>query len=236
MAGWENGVNSAEFVKVHETLGADQVTDGVCYASVTYEGIKNLSLSLWYYHYSDIANVFYAEIGYEYKLFDNTLMTLGLQYDSSQESGDALLGKQDAQTYGISVETTFENAGITVLAAYNEDHGDTGAMGLSLGGGAFFTSMEDQTLDALGTAGNAWIIGAGYDFEHIGINGLVFGLAYGDFKAEDASRYHATEVDTILEYAWNEKVAATAAFTSVKHKISSLEDYTQLRVIANYNF
>lgn len=236
MAGWENGVDSGEFVKISETLETDKSIDGVYYAAVAYEGVKDLSLSLWYYNYNDIANVIYAEIGYEHKVFENTMMTLGLQFDGSQETGAALLGKQDAQTYGISIETSFEDLGITVLAAYNQDNGDTGAMGLSLGGGAFFTSMEDQTLDALGTSGSAWVIGAGYDFNNIGIDGLIFGLAYGNFEADDATLYHASEVDAILEYQWDEKISATAAYTSIEHKVAHFQDYSQLRIMANYNF
>ena len=236
MAGWENGVNSQEFVNIGETLEAGQDIDGVYYAAVIYEGIKDLSLNLWYYHYNDIANVIYAEMGYSHELSTNTTLTLGLQYDGSHESGAALLGKQDAQTYGISAETTFEDLGITVLAAYNQDNGDTGAMGLSLGGGAFFTSMEDQTLDALGTSGSAWVIGAGYNFENMGIDGLVFGMAYGNFEADNAALYHANETDAILEYQWDEKISATAAYTSVEHKVAHFQDYSQLRIIANYNF
>ncbi len=64
MAGWENGVNAAKFVNVGKTLGTQNI-DGVFYASTSYDGIKDLSLSLWYYHYTDIANVLYAEAGYE---------------------------------------------------------------------------------------------------------------------------------------------------------------------------
>ena len=236
MAGWENSVNSAKFVDVGETLGAGNKSDGVYYAAASYEGFKNLSLSLWYYHYSDIAHVLYVEMGYAHRLNEEATLTFGLQYDGSQETGVALLGAQDAQTFGISMETTFEDLGITVLAAYNQDNGDTGAMGISLGGGALFTSMEDQTLDALGTAGNAWVIGAGYNFEKVGIAGLTFGVAYGHFKAEDDSLYHAREVDAILEYMWNDKISATAAYSSIESKVSHFEDHRQLRILANYNF
>jgi len=236
MAGWENGVNSADFVDVGETLGLSQKIDGIYYASASYEGINDLSLSLWYYHYSDIANVLYAELGYTQQLSTYSTLTLGLQYDGSSKSGAALLGQQDAQTFGISLEVNFEDIGITILTAYNQDSGDTGAMGLSLGGGAFFTSMEDQTLDALGTSGSAWIIGAGYSFEKVGLDGLAFGVAYGNFEADDVSTYHTRETNAILEYEWNDKVSATAAFTSIENKVAHLQDYTQLRIIANYNF
>ncbi len=236
MAGWENGVDSSKFVNVHETLGTTNDTDGIYYASASYEGIKDLSLSLWYYNYNDIANVIYAEAGYSYTFTKETTLTLGLQYDGSKETGAALLGKQDANTYGISMELTSEEIGVHILAAYNQDSGETGAMGLSLGGGAFFTSMEDQTLDALGASGKAWMIGAGYHFEAIGIEGLNTGIAYGNFKADDASLYESNEIDIVIDYSWSEKFSVTAAFASVAFKMNGMEDYDQFRVITNYNF
>jgi len=235
MAGWENGVNSPDFVDVGETLGVNKI-DGIYYASASYEGIKDLSLSLWYYHYSDIADVVYVEAGYSYTLSKNTTFTLGLQYDGSHQTGAALLGKQDADTYGISLEAEFADLGVTVLAAYNQDNGETGATGLSLGGGPFFTSMEDQTLDAIGGAGKAWMIGASYNFENIGINGLCLGVAYGSFEADDASVYKSREIDAVLEYSLSEKLSVTAAFASIDHRVDSMEDYDQFRLIANYNF
>ena len=235
MAGWENGVNSPDFVDVGETLGVNKI-DGIYYASASYEGIKDLSLSLWYYHYSDIADVVYAEAGYSYTFSKNTTFTLGLQYDGSHQTGAALLGKQDADTYGISLEAEFADLGLTVLAAYNQDDGETGATGLSLGGGPFFTSMEDQTLDAIGSSGKAWTVGAGYNFENIGINGLSFGVAYGSFEADDASVYKSREIDAVLEYSLSEKFSVTAAFASIDHRVATMEDYDQFRLIANYNF
>ena len=236
MAGWENGVDSSDFVDVSETLGVDQKTDGIYYAAATYEGIKDLSLSLWYYNYHDIAHVLYAEAGYSYQLSKNISLILGLQFDGSQETGKALLGKQDAKTYGISLESSFADLGITVLAAYNQDNGDTGAMGLSLGGGPFFTSMEDQTLDALGTAGSAWMIGAGYDLGNVGADNLTFGVAYGSFKTDDASLYESSEIDVVLEYNLNDKITASAAYASVEFSVNGVADYDQFRLIANYNF
>ncbi|CAA6802119.1 MAG: Unknown protein [uncultured Sulfurovum sp.] len=236
MAGWENGVDSAKFVDVGQTLGLNADMDGIYYASAMYEGIKDLSLSLWYYHYSDIANIFYAEAGYTHAFSNDTTLTLGLQYDSSHETGAALLGLQDANTYGVSIEVDFSSLGLTVLAAYNKDNGSTGATGLSLGGGTFFTSMEDQTLDAIGSEGKAWMIGAGYDLENIGIQGLNVGLAYGDFQSNDASGYASHELDAVLEYTHNEKFSFTAAAAFVEFNTPYIQDYTQFRLVGNYNF
>ena len=241
MAGWENGVDSKKFVKVGETLGTDDI-NGIYYASASYDGIKDLSLSLWIYNYQDIANILYAEAGYSYALAKETSLTFGLQYDGSQETGASLLGKQEANTYGVSMELASESMGVHILAAYNQDSGETGAMGLSLGGGPFFTSMEDQTLDAIGMAGSAWIIGAGYHFETIGIDGLNAGIAYGNFKAKDSSMYESKEIDIVIDYSLDEKFSLTAAYASVQFDEGlddngdPLQDYDQFRLIANYNF
>jgi hypothetical protein len=134
------------------------------------------------------------------------------------------------------MELASETIGLHILAAYNKDSGETGAMGLSLGGGAFFTSMEDQTLDAIGAPGRAWMIGAGYHFEAIGIEGLNAGIAYGNFKADDTSLYESNEIDAVIDYSFNDNVSVTAAFASVDFNINAMEDYDQFRVIANYNF
>jgi len=236
MAGWENSVNSAKFVNLNKTLGTVDSTDGIYYTSASYEGIKDLSLSFWYYNYNNIANVIYAEAGYSYTFAKETTVTLGLQYDCSKETGSALLGKQDANTFGISMELALEEIGVHILAAYNKDNGETGAMGLSLGGGTFFTSMEDQTLDAIGSAGKAWVIGMGYHFDAIGIDGLTTGIAYGNFKADNSFLYEANEIDAIIDYSFTDKFSVTAAYASVDFKMSGTEDYNQFRLITNYNF
>jgi len=64
MAGWENGVDASKFANIGEVLGTEKI-DGVYYAGMMYDAVEDLSLNLWYYHYDNIANVFYAEAGYE---------------------------------------------------------------------------------------------------------------------------------------------------------------------------
>ncbi|SFZ98890.1 hypothetical protein MNB_SV-5-1081 [hydrothermal vent metagenome] len=243
MAGWENGIDASQFVNLGQTLDTKGVDiDGVAYANIGYDGIKDLSLNVWYYNYNDIANVVYADAAYNYKFSKDDNLMLAVQYDASRETGSALLGQQDANTYGISAELTLESIGIHILAAYNQDSGETGAMGLSLGGGPFFTSMEDQTLDAIGAAGSAWIIGTGYHFSAIGIDGLNAGIAYGNFKSKDSNVYESNEIDVVVEYALNDKTSLTAAYASVKFDAGldennqALTDYNQFRIITQHYF
>ncbi len=163
-------------------------------------------------------------------------ITWGLQYDTSKQTGNALLQQQDSNTFGISVEFISENIGIHILAAYNKDTGDTGASELNFGGGALFTSMEDQTLDAIGEAGEAWVFGIGYHFDALGIEGLNAGVAYGNFTAENTSNYKANELDVIIEYSFNDQFSLMTAYASTEFKMVGIADYSQFRVITNYNF
>ncbi len=236
MAGWENGVDSSKFVDVSEVLGAEGDTDGIYFASGVYEGIDNISLSLWYYYYDEIATVLYAEAGYSYSVDDNIELSFGLQYDTSTGTGNELLGELDSNTFGASLEINIADMGLTTLMAYNYDDGDTGAMGLSLGGGAFFTSMEDQTLDAIGAKGSAWIFGMAYNFEKVDIEGFVVGMAYGEFVADDTASYDTNELDIVAEYSINEKLSLTLAYASIDDSTKNDEDYDQFRIITNYSF
>ena len=233
MAGWENGVDAKKFVPVEKVLGSDEKTNGIYLASVVYHGLDNLTLQAWYYDIDEIADVIYLEAGYELPT-DRATFTFGAQYDTARDRGDALLGRIDSATWGASVKTAFEN-GLTLLAAYNADHGETGAFG-SLGGGPFFTSLEDQTLDAVGQKGDAWIAGAGYDFAEAGLEGLNLGVVYGSFEADDKEVYETAEIDIAVHYAVGDRFTATLAYAIVDDQTDADEDYNQFRIVLDYNF
>ena len=235
MAGWENGVDSASFVNISEVLGTDD-TNGVYYLSVAYD-VDDFSLSLWYYRYDDIADIVYTEAGYSHTLPHDITLTLGVQYSDTHESGAALLGKKSAHTFGASIQIAFTSYGLTLLGAYNNDNGKSGAYDLSLGGGPYFTSMEDQTIDAIAAKGSAWMMGAGYDLSQLGIDNLNCGIAYGRFTAnEENVHYHTTETDIVAEYTPNDAFTLTAAYALVNHKDDGGSDFDQFRLIAAYSF
>ena len=109
---------------------------------------------------------------------------------------------------------------------------ESGASGLSLGGGTFFTSMEDLTIDAIGRKGNAFVAGVAYNLS----SNLLIGGAYGSFIADDKDIFDSIEIDLIAEYTLNEKISVVLAYADIDDKTANDEDYSQLRIIANYNF
>ena len=237
MAGWENGIDASGFKNISEVLALGRSTDGIYLASALYEGIENSSFEVWFYNIDDVANVLYLEAGYEMKT-DIASVTFGIQYDRANDTGERLGGSIDSSTWGISVEASFEDIGITAMAAYNQDNKDNGAFG-SFGGGAFFTSLEDQTLDAMEQKGSAWVVGVGYDFANSKIDGLSISAVYGKFEADNLDNYDTDEIDVMMEYDLNENFNMTLAYASIKDNTNGdvgSGDYDQFRLIANYDF
>jgi len=231
MAGWENGIDSSKFIKISDVLGAKKDTDGIYFLAGVYEGLKDISLSAWYYNYDDIANIFYGEVGYSYDN-NHTKLSLGLQYDTSSSTGDKLLGEQNANTFGASANIEFSNIGVTAMLAYNHEDDDSGSSSLNLGGGTFFTSMEDLTIDAMESKGDALVAGVSCNLS----NNLLIGVAYGSFVADNKDIFNSREIDVIGEYKPNEKISVILAYADIDDKTFHNEDYSQIRIVANYNF
>jgi len=226
MAGWENGLDSAKFIDLEKVAGLDKDSDGLYILSAVYDGIEDFNFQVWYYYLRDLYDIIYLEIAKEFRVKQATF-TLGLQYDRANGIGSMLLGDIGSSTYGITLHTYY--SGLQLLFAYNKDLGKTGAIG-SFGGGAFFTSLEVQTIDAIGEKGNAWIIGSEYSFKNFKLS-----TVYGSFQAKNRENYDVTETDFISEYEISDRFSAILAYAMINDKNLN-NGYNQLRFIMNYNF
>ena len=225
MAGWENGVDAKRFVRIDEVLGLDKKSDGVYFASALYEK-EPYALQVWYYDVDEVCDIFYLEVGssVEWKGME---LDMAFQYDRAKKRGEALLGDIDAKTFGVSLQADVNS--IRLYGAYNKENG-SGAV-FSLGGGPFFTSMEDLTIDAIGAKGSAWTAVAGLDFwEYFSADAM-----YGRFKASKSSLFDASEVDFTLSYSYNDSFSVDMVHADVDDR-SGGSDRSIFRVIANYNF
>lgn len=228
MAGWENGKDQSEFVHIGKAYGVDG-DDGSAYVAWASYEQDGLALQAWGYNLEDIANIFYAEAIYGADFNDNVSWEVGLQYDHGSETGSDKLGDIDADTWGVSAAVT--NQYFTISAAYNRNSGDHGALA-SLGGGPFFTSMEDQTLDAVeGDDARAAVIG----IEGEVLEGLTIGFAASEFRASSKNDYHVQENNFYMNYEWNEALLLETMYADIDDKNSS-DDTDQIRVILTYQF
>lgn len=226
MSGWENGVDQSRFVDVGRALGADEGAAYVAWGTYEQDG---LSVQIWDYRIEDIENIFYAEAVYSAAINDDISWEIGLQYDQGREIGSEKLGNIDADTWGVGAALTYKL--ITVSAAHNRNYGDSGALA-SLGGGPFFTSMEDQTLDAVtGPDARSTVLA----IEVEALEGLAIGFIASDFRARDKSVYHVRENDFYLSYAFKDSIFLEAIYADINDQ-NSPDDTDQLRIILTYQF
>lgn len=152
-----------------------------------------------------------------------------MQYDQGRDVGSAKLGNVDADTWGVSAALRYKS--VTFSTAHNRNYGDSGALA-SLGGGPFFTSTEDQTLDAV-SGSDAISTTLGIEVEPLA--GLVLGFVTSDFRADNKSTYHVQENDFYLNYEWNESFILEAIYADIDDR-NSTADTDQVRVILTYQF
>ncbi len=225
MSGWENGNDLSEFVEIGKAFGTN---DGAAYVGWATFELNNLSVQIWDYVVDDIENIFYAEAVYTTEINEDWSWELALQYDQGREIGSEKLGNIDADTIGAGLAVTYKF--ITLSIAHNRNFGDSGALP-SLGGGPFFTSMEDQTLDAVtGSDARATTIGVEAEL----LDGLVLGYKGADFRASNKSDYHVRENHFYLNYEY-ERLNLFAIYADSNDR-NSADDQDQMRIILTYLF
>ena len=225
-SGWGNGASASQFVAIGEAFGGK--SSGAWVSWLNYQQ-DNLSSETWFYYIPDHLTIFYSEFIFSDEMTDTLSYSFGLQYDWGSNTGDARLGQVDAHTLGVMGVVTW--ADFTFIAAYNKNIGDTGAV-VSIGGGPFFTSVEDQTLDAIeGDDGESVLLSLEYNIHE----SLVLGVMAAKFNASEKNDYNKEELNVFINYNWSETVNAELMY-AVVDDLNSEPDLHQVRVILTYQY
>ena len=172
--------------------------DPILVGGVIYEGIEKSSLEVWHYNMDD-ADFNYAEFGYEADTF-----SMGLQYTDQENSNRA---------YGVAVGGKIDNLAINF--AYNRVKG---IVSNGFGGGPFFTSSEDHTIEDSQDQ-EARLYGATYQF-----GDLSMGVTHVAFdKGEN-------ETDYLVSLTINKHHTLDVIYSDM------YDDGNMVRFFANYSF
>ena len=195
---------------------------------VSYEGIKNLALSAWYYNLkgAQIDSIAYLEANYEKELGAMSY-GVGLQY-----AKESYLNEADAKVYSGALSATANEIGLTLATAYSKAKDNAASSGF--GGGPFFSNSEYLILDNAGKDGDALWYGAKYDASRVGLEGLTIGLGYVTLTNE--AKQEASEADLVLSYEMSDAFEVHAIASNLKGHHVGEDDAKHLRVFANYNF
>ena len=197
---------------------------------VIYEGIKGLGLSAYYYDLDDkvvgdIKSIDYIEAIYSGK-FNNVSYEIGLQNTNQKYKG-----QKTAKIVGYSLGVNFDEYGVGFSYAYNKSKDHSASNGF--GGGPFFTSCDDSTIDGMGADIKANRYGVNLDVSHYGVSGLNIGYSY--LKIENPTNQETKEDDYTLEYAIDDSLSFSIHHIVVDDQIN-VTKYKNTRAFVNYTF
>ena len=219
----------------------DDDSFGMIGASLTYEYAASSEVSLWYNHIDGMAAIAYSEIVGIYFINDDGFhLDYGLQFSAINELEDSNV---DGNVLGAMAIIHYKGA--FVGGAYNASYSDEGKYVTNgFGGGPYYTSLDEATISAIseGSAtlgksatnndAEAFRLGAGYEFENIGADGLVLELVYGELYNDHGK---IKEKDAILTCEVGERWYAEAIYTNYESSYDN-NSFDRALVRIDYNF
>jgi hypothetical protein len=232
-AGYDSGDDISKFKKLD---GAN--SKGAAALGVLNESIENLALQGWYYGIDNLANVFYTDAGYSIPVNESMGIELAGQFGHFSEENNSGI---DGNVYGIGA--TLNVGMVAVGATYNKTFNDTGkAISNGFGGGPYYTSMEETTIDGFEDA-RAYQLSTEFDMSTVGIEGLKLAALYGNFKGKlqglDAK---VSEYDAVVAYTFNDAICADMSYAMIKDKNKNTSElgtdggYNRFLLRLNYSF
>ena len=232
-AGYDSGNDISKFKDIPGDIAENgEHGSSVSLFGVMNESFENIELQAWYYGFDKLTDVVYIDGIYEDTYNDDTTVSFGLQFANySQRDSSNVEGTVYGATSSISYEP------LTVTLAYNSvvDSNIEESIVIGYGGGPYFTSMEEMTIDKISDA-QAYV--ASIDFEPL--DKLVLSYAFGHFDGKvAASDVEYEEHDIILTYQFYERLDIEASYADIQNKKQSGADdagYNRTLVRMNYNF
>ena len=158
---------SDRFVSMSEAAGFEGTNDGLTTAGAHYSFGDGFVIGAINHYAWNFMNTFYAEANGQVNLFEQVPVSASLQYTDQRSVGDALGGRFATQTGGARLAVSYRNAILTLAGTLTDRNSDIRS---PFGGRPSFLSIMINDFDRAGEA--AWLIGASYHFDGVGLNGL----------------------------------------------------------------
>ncbi|HKS13639.1 MAG TPA: OprD family porin [Pseudomonas sp.] len=145
------------------------------WAGGVWNASPSIVTSLYASELEDIWNQYYFDFSYTHVVNEQLSLTPALHFYHTQDTGQALLGKIDNNTYSFSLTA---NAGYhSVSAAYQRVNGNTPFDYINQGDSVFLDNSRMYS-DFNGPNERSWKLEYGYDFAGFGVPGLTSSLSY----------------------------------------------------------
>lgn len=185
--GWMIDAGQASFTKPYNQSGHTRIAtsygrlpDGensqhLNWAGIAWSGLPGLTSNLYAAELKDIWNQYYYDLDYTYALSELISLNSGVHFYHTQDTGDALLGHIDNNTY--SLHFTVGAGHHSVTAAYQRVNGNTPFDYINQGGSIFLDNSQ-QYSDFNGPNERSWKLKYAYDFAGLGMPGLTSEVSY----------------------------------------------------------
>jgi hypothetical protein len=185
--GWMFEGGQASFTKPYNQSGHTRIgtsygslADGdeskhLNWAGMAWSRLPGLTSSLYASELKDIWNQYYYDLDYTYALNDLVSLNPGLHAYHTQDTGDALLGHIDNNTYSLHFTVGVGNHSVT--AAYQRVNGNTPFDYISQGDSVYLDNSQ-QYSDFNGPNERSWKLKYAYDFVGLGLPGLTSAVSY----------------------------------------------------------
>ncbi len=226
-AGYDSGDDISQFKKFTDN------SSGVAVVGIVNESVETLAFQGWYYNIDELSNAVYADATYAIPFSETMGLELSAQAANFSEKKSSGM---DGNVYGIGA--AFNVGVLTLGAAYNKASNDEGkTISSGLGGGPYYTSMEEMTIDGLEDA-KAYQLRGEMEMSGIGIEGLNFAAAYGVFKSTPAN-VKITEIDLVAVYKMSDTLSTDVSYAKIEDRNNNFnagDDAGYSRFLARLNY
>lgn len=239
-AGYDSPTGHNDSLNEFKKFGENHDSSGLYLLGMTNESFEGLALQGWLYlidKYSDIA---YADATYTLKMDETSGAEFCAQYalfDENKDSNGNATGI-DGHVYGAGVNVNV--AMVTLGAAYNRTANDNEKFITNgLGGGPYYTSMEEMTIDGMIDA-KAYSGTVMLDLAAVGAEGLCVTAAVGVFKSAPMDA-KVREFDIAATYGVSKTISCDASYAKIEDRNYNFNSgnnagYSRFLARINYNF
>nr|WP_178121068.1 OprD family porin [Pseudomonas sp. WS 5021] len=191
--GWMFEGGQASFAKLYNQSGHGRIgtsygalpkgqdSQHMNWAGVAWSGLPGLTSNLYTSELKDVWNQYYYDLDYTYALNDLVSLNPGLHFYHTQDTGNALLGDIDNNTYSLHFTVGVGNHSVT--AAYQRVNGNTPFDYIAQGDSVYLDNSQ-QYSDFNGPNERSWKLKYAYDFAGLGVPGLTSAVSYISGKTD----------------------------------------------------
>jgi len=199
--GWMFEGGQASFTKPYNQSGHQRIgtsygklaegdaSQHLNWAGVSWSGVEGLTSNLYAAELKDIWNQYYYDLDYTWQLNDLVSLNPGLHFYHTQDTGDALLGNIDNNTYSLHFTVGIGSHSIT--AAYQRVNGNTPFDYISQGDSVYLDNSQ-QYSDFNGPNEKSFQIAYGINMAEYGVPGLKFNIYQARGWGIDGTHYTGT--------------------------------------------